>query len=429
MRDDLHEFARWLRSQRAERRWSRRRLAYELRQRARAHGEQLPGDESVIKTIARWEHAEHRPDDFYAGLLLEAFGKTALANMAGPSILEPVERRAFLRGLGAVTGFGAGFAILEPWERLSAALRRPSRVDAQTVDGLEHVTVLLEQMESQVSPASLLGPVVGHLENIGRLLAGSPPDALDQRLCSLAGETAALAGWLSWDLKDGRAAAAAYFRAGLEAATEAGDRALGAYLVGSSCVEPACRERPIARLRRLEGQTFGFARSHATPETRSWLVTLEAEAHALAGDQARTLRALEEAEAAMSRAGEQGEARRPRVVFFDAPRLAGERGVALARLGQPDAAQEALRPALASLDPSVVKTRPRLLTALATAHVQQGDVDEASRLGSEALGLVARQPAQSNLQDVRRLRLELEPWRDAQAVREFDEQLRLASAA
>jgi hypothetical protein len=28
-----------------------------------------------------------------------------------------------------------------------------------------------------------------------------------------------------------------------------------------------------------------------------------------------------------------------------------------------------------------------------------------------------------NLQDVRRLRLDLEPWRDTQAVRELDEQL------
>jgi tetratricopeptide (TPR) repeat protein len=429
MRDDLHEFARWLRGQRAERRWSRRRLAYELRQRARAHGEQLPSDESIIKTIARWEKAEHRPDDFYAGLLLEVFGKAALANLAGPSILEPVERRAFLRGLGAFTGLGVGSAILEPWERLSTALRRPGRVDAETVDSLEHVTVLLEQMESQASPAALLGPVVGHLENIGRLIAGSPPDKLDRRLCSLAGETAALAGWLSWDLKNGRGAAAAYFRAGLEAATEAGDRALGAYLVGSSCVEPAYRERPIARLRRLEGQTFGFARSYATPETRSWLVTLAAEAHALAGDYAQTLRTFDEAEAAMNHAGEQAEIRRPRVVFFDAPRLAGERGVALARLGQPEPAQEALRPALASLDPSVVKTRPRLLTALATAHVQQGDVDEASRLGIEALTLAAQQQVQPNLQDVLRVRLELEPWRKAQAVREFDERLHLAGAA
>jgi tetratricopeptide (TPR) repeat protein len=151
--------------------------------------------------------------------------------------------------------------------------------------------------------------------------------------------------------------------------------------------------------------------------------------HALAGDASNCLRAFDEAEAAMSRAGGEDESRRPRVAFFDRNYLAGERGVALARLGQPDAAQDVLAPALASLDPSVVKTRPRLLTALGTAHVQQGDVDRACELGVEALGIAAQQEVQPNLQDVRKLRLDLEPWSDSQAVKDFDEQLRAVGAA
>jgi tetratricopeptide (TPR) repeat protein len=276
------------------------------------------------------------------------------------------------------------------------------------------------------SPRALLGPVEGHLGNVATLLAGSPP--LRPQLCSIAGETAALAGWLAWDIED-RPAAAGYFRVGLEAAKEADDRALGAYLVGSSCVQPAYRERPFARLRRLEGRTFGFARSDASPSTRAWLATLEAEAHALAGDTSNCLRLFDEAEAAMSRTAGEDESRRPRVAFFDRDYLDGERGVALARLGQPDAAQEVLRPALASLDPSAVKTRPRLLTALATAHVQQGDVDRACELGAEALGIAAQQEVQPNLQDVRKLRLDLEPWRNSQAVKDFDERLRAVGAA
>jgi hypothetical protein len=138
---------------------------------------------------------------------------------------------------------------------------------------------------------------------------------------------------------------------------------------------------------------------------------------------------FDEAEAVMSRAGGEDESRRPRLAFFDPDRLAGERGVALTRLGQPDAAQDVLAPALASLDPSVVKTRPRLLAALATAHVQQGDVDKACELGVEALGIAAQQEVQPNLKDVRKLRLDLEPWRDSQAVKDFDEQLRAVGAA
>jgi hypothetical protein len=70
-----------------------------------------------------------------------------------------------------------------------------------------------------------------------------------------------------------------------------------------------------------------------------------------------------------------------------------------------------------------------LLTALATAHVQHGDVDEACRLGIEALTLAVQQQVQPNFQDVRKVRLELEPWRDAPAVQEFDERLRGVEAA
>jgi hypothetical protein len=162
-----------------------------------------------------------------------------------------------------------------------------------------------------------------------------------------------------------RAAAATCFRAGIEAAQEANDRALGAYLVGSSCVQPAYRERPQARLRRLQGQTVGFQTFDANPSTRAWLITLEAEAHALAGNERAALIALDAADTAMAPAAEEDNSR-----------------------------------------------RPGLMAALATAHVRQGNIDQACRLGSEALDLAARQQVAPTLQDVRRLRLELEPWRD-----------------
>ena len=44
--------------------------------------------------------------------------------------------------------------------------------------------------------------------------------------------------------------------------------------------------------------------------------------------------------------------------------------MALAQLDKPAAAQSVLESALESLDPEMVKTRPRLLAALATAHVR-----------------------------------------------------------
>jgi hypothetical protein len=339
----------------------------------------------------------------------ELVGEVLADHAATPSSSPGVGRWTGARGsssgaapLGKMTGVAVASTAVAPAERLAAALRQPSRLDREIITELEHVTITLEGLESQVSPKALLGPVTGHLDAVTTLLQGSTRPSLRRQLCSIAGETAGLAGWLTWDLED-RKAAGAYFRTGIEAAGEADDRALGAYLVGSSCVQPAYRERPQARLRRLEGHTHGFARADATPSTQAWLVTLEAEAHVLAGDERATLRALDEAEAIMSRSADEATTRRPRVAFFNRAYLDGERGVALARLDKPQAAQDVLAAALASLDPEAMKTRPRLLTALATAHVRQGDIEEACQLGTDALALATQQEVAPNLQDVRKL--------------------------
>lgn len=66
-------------------------------------------------------------------------------------------------------------------------------------------------------------------------------------------------------------------------------KAVGAYLVGSAACQPAFKESPSARLRQLDGETFGFKRSDASPATRAWRDTLEAEAHALNGDGAEPI--------------------------------------------------------------------------------------------------------------------------------------------
>jgi transcriptional regulator with XRE-family HTH domain len=413
-----------LRDQRLRRGWSLEAAAERLDQLAPQAGVKHLG--VTASTFGKWERGVHQPRGVHRELLCLLYDATAeelgLFQPAGiEATLEDMNRRMFLQSLGAVSGL-VTTAALEPWQRLSAALRSPSRVDRQTVAELELVTAGLEELEPQVSPRALLGPVLGHLNTVAALLQGSLGLTVRRRLASVAGETAGLAGWLAWDLED-RRAAGGYFRAGIEAAQEAEDRPLGAYLVGSSVVQPAYRERPHARLRRLQGRTHGFTVADANPATRAWLVTLEAEAHALAGNEAASLRALDQAEAIMSRTGEEDAARRPRTAFFTDAYLVGERGVALARLGRPADARQVLEAALGSLEPEMVKTRPRLLSALATAHVQQGNVDEACRIGADALALADRQQVTTNLQDVRRLRLDLEPWRNTQAVRELDEQL------
>ena len=351
------------------------------------------------------------------------------ADTLKPLIGAEQNRRTFLRNAtilaGTTAAAGATIAARgdEPWQRLTAALRGTTHVDTTTVTNLERVTVGLERLEAHMSPTALVGAVIGHLDAIARLLRVPMRIPLRQHLCSVAAETSALAGWLTWDL-DTPTTAAAYFRAGLDAADDAGDRAIGAYLVGGLCVQPSYREQPEIRLRNLDGSTLGYAQADASPATRSWMACLEAEAHVIAGDERAALTALDRAETILEHASSDDPTqRRPRVSFFDHARLLGERGVAMARLGRAEPAQALLTDAMASLDPAMTKIRPRLLAELASSAIQHGDLDTACRHASDALTMAADLQVQPNLQDVYRIRRDLSPWADTAPVRDLDRQL------
>ncbi|HZD15926.1 MAG TPA: hypothetical protein VE196_12555, partial [Pseudonocardiaceae bacterium] len=115
--------------------------------------------------------------------------------------------------------------------------------------------------------------------------------------------------------------------------------------------------------------------------------------------------------------------RRPRVGFFDHARLLGERGVAMARLGRAEPAQAILTDAMASLEPAMTKIRPRLLAELASSAIQRGDIDTVCRHAHDALIMAADLQVQPNLQDVYRIRCDLNPWADTAPVRNLDQQL------
>lgn len=213
---------------------------------------------------------------------------------------------------------------------------------------LEAVTVSLEDLDARVAPGTLVAPVVGHLQSATRLLEGLQSDKLRKRLASLADETAALAGWLASDAGD-HGVAQSYYTTALDAAREADDRSLGAYVLGSASVLPAFRRSPRQVISLLRDGTQGISSRHASPATSAWMSTLEAEAHTAAGNASGALAALDRASTALDRATA-GDPR-PRVSFFDHARLTGERGVIAVRLGRPLEAQATLDEALANPRP------------------------------------------------------------------------------
>ncbi len=221
---------------------------------------------------------------------------------------------------------------------------------------------------------------------------------------------------------DDQQGAAAYFGTALEAAREARDAPLAAYLIGSAACQPPYRENPAERLHKLLGRTAELV--HATPSTQVWLAAKEADAHAMLGDLRGCAGALDRAEAALGRVEREDRSRRPRFSAIDRTWLDGERGASLARLGRTAEARAILQPVLASLGPTSERDRLWLFTALASTYVQDEEPEEACRVARAALDRASRMQLEPVLKVVHGLSKELRTYRTSLAVRELDEQLR-----
>lgn len=341
---------------------------------------------------------------------------------------DDVDRREFVtKALLGAAGAGLIPSIdplaAEPWERLGRALRQPGGVDQATVSHLEQAMTALESLEYELAPVALIGPVRGHLMEVVRLLESSPPSRARRDLLSIAGETAATAGWLMWDL-DRPADVRAYWHVGLQAARDAGDRALVAFVLASVSFE--LRDRPAHRVQHLRG-----LERDASPRTKAWIYSTEAEAYALIGDERACLRALDRADSVLARLGDDRGTRRPRYDPFDENRMLGERGAALVKLASYESRRFRHRgiEARATLERALAAMfgQPRMVNSLrvsyARALAQLGEVDGATQAAHQALDGVAAMGVQTTLDSLRKVVYDLEPWRDSRAVRHLDERL------
>src|SRR5437879_4731155 len=371
-----------LRMQRRLRGWSHGDVVMGLQRLAAGWGEPEPGVDAAM--VSGWERGVSRPVPRSVGLLCALFELPAeelglvLDREARPLVPargamdDEWSRRQFVERMADLLRTWAEPTSIvkpgsEPWERLQRALTQRTRVDPETVGQLERTTVALENLEpTEVGSRALVGPVTGHLEQISVLLRGSLRPDLRSRLCSIAGETAGIAGWLHWNLGDTRRAAA-YFQSALKAAKEAGDRALGIALVGSSACQSPGTDEPQSRIVQLQGTTdFGLA--VATPSNRLWMTAKEADADRRLGQDDQRRRALDRAAGLLGQVEAEGDERRPRYMALNAGWLAGEQGASLAELGRTEGARGLLLSALASLGPGGERDRSWLTLALAPTY-------------------------------------------------------------
>ena len=435
-----------LRRQRLQRGWTLDRVAEELDRLCEREGRHAGVTGNMV---GKWERGIKKPSLFYQERLRSLYGVPAeqlgfldpkptspptgggigrggLAEVLG-SGGDDMERRVFLRQLAAATGSAALGTRLdglhtEPWDRLSKALKRPALVDDATVTDLEAVTAKHYKLEERVPARRLLGGVVEHLHTLTRFLEASQPAGHRRRLAATAGELAALAGWLSYELTC-QAEARAYYNVAIEAAKEAGDRALWSCVLGFMSFMPSSAGNPHDA-RQLLRQARELAGSGAGATAHAWLAGLEAEAQARLGERGASLDALDDAEAAFAVADPAHN--RCWIEFFDRGRLEGLKVSSFVHLRLPDDAEQASRRALAALNPTATKKRSIVLADLATAYLQRRELDESCRLACESLAIIAETESRVGLERVEALRRRIEPWRDSRSVKLLDERLAAA---
>ena len=217
-----------------------------------------------------------------------------------------------------------------------------------------------------------------------------------------------------------------YYHVALIAAQHSQDLDLLAYVLGSWSFCDVCDGRLSVGLQRIE-QAHSLDATGISGTTLSWLSALASELHARNGDEVAAQRSLDQAQTAMSRR-DPAEPPWRGVGDFDQARLTGYEGGNLVLLHRPRDAEPVLVRSLTLLPPSRLKHRATVLADLAAtlAHPDFGEVEEACRRATEALGIATRLQHAESIQRVWRVHQRLKAWHAHPAVRSLGEQLILS---
>jgi transcriptional regulator with XRE-family HTH domain len=364
-----HEISRWEREERVP-------GAYWLRWLARAL--EVPTDElerAATATRARRAPLSLHPPDPGRGDLV----RLAHTWLAAPGDL------ALPTGLATATG-------LAPAGRR----RRSDRVPApDALDGLDARLRDLRRMDDLVGGADLADTVERELRAALALLPegafarrGRPA----RRRLGLIAQLAQLAGWTAADADRARAAVCAY-RIALAAAEAAGDRALGAHVLG--CLSHLVAPRDPGQGLLLARTAHAGVRAAGPASVRALLAHRVAFAAALAGEH----RASEEALAAAQRLAERRVAsprdhrndREPDWLYWlDQAELIALTGRCFAVLGRPLRAEPLLRRRLDRAGACGPRTAALDGALLARAYLDAGEVEQAYAAAGRALVAAVR---------------------------------------
>ncbi|MFC6596366.1 transcriptional regulator [Kitasatospora paranensis] len=338
-----------------------------------------------------------------------------------------VGRRDFLAGASV-----AASALVEPsrdWLITPpdpvVARTGPTRVGPTDVAAVRATTQMLVELDHRFGSGHVRPVVVHYLNSVvSGLLSGGYRDETGRQLFAAVARLTELAGYMAVDTGQPGLAQRYYIQA-LRLAQAADDRGYGGYVLAASMSHLAAtlgNPREIAQLARAAQEG---ARAVATPTAMAMFYAAEARGHALLGD-ARSCEAVaERAQEAM--AGRNPDDDPDWIVHFDEAYLADELAHCHRDLEQGAKAEAYARTALELHPVSRVRRRAVDLVLLATAQLQQREVERACETGTQAARLLSGLRSNRGVEYLDDFRSRLEPYREHRVVREF--QARMAGEA
>jgi transcriptional regulator with XRE-family HTH domain/tetratricopeptide (TPR) repeat protein len=325
----------------------------------------------------------------YMGLAYDPVTATSMAvppTSAPAGEDESVKRRKILAH-GAAVMFGTAVlgADRSQWLPSPAQTPTPSRIGLADVKQVEAATRAMRALDYQYGGGTCRDAVVAQLSWAQRLVGASGKEEVRQRLFRALGDLQNLAGWASFDvgLLD---SSLSHFATALECAKQSGDSGLMSNIMNRLGRIYLHQQEPSDALKWFQlGQIA--AQDSGSEYSVALMCGYEAVAYAMIGDNAQAYKLLQRSGDELARAKANSSEVPPWTTCYNIEAMIGLTYHELAAVDTRHAstAISALDKAVNNTSDAYARGRAFNLTAQATCHLMQGDVDLGIQIGQKAL--------------------------------------------
>jgi tetratricopeptide (TPR) repeat protein len=295
--------------------------------------------------------------------------------------------------------------------------RQETKADETALFHLETITrAYWHLFECASSKQELLPGLSGHLRSILQLLHLPQSGIIRNRLSAVASETALIIGIVLFDMQDHHVASL-YYHFAIAAAKEAGKNVLRAVGLGRLSFLPIYAGEAQQAIPLLQ-EANALLSSDTQPMLSTWLALLEAEALAHLQDEYACEHALRRAAEGIQK--QRGSEEETIWTQINAATLLGYQGACYLQLQQPEKALGVLRETLLHLQHDASRHRSIIVTDMATAMIQLGEIEEACTLFRHALEITTRTKSLLVLLRLQQVRHHLHAWDATTSVKELD---------